>query len=144
MAQARRKEMAAVFEEACADRTEAAAADGAASGSDDQASGSGGGRRMGRRGAPGATLPTGRASEARTAAGHEDAQGLLGFGRGGKLPVGFGRPASADAGHRAGGREAEPAQAAAPAAEGTKKKQSRKKKIKKKAKSSSERASAAT
>ena len=139
MAQARRKEMAAVFEEACADRTEAAVADGAASGNDDQASGSGGGRRMGRRGAG----ATGRASEARTAAGHEDAQGLLGFGRGGKLPVGFGRPASADAGHRAGGREAEPAQAAAPAVEGsTKKKQSRKKKIKKKAKSTTERASA--
>ena len=137
MAQARRKEMAAVFEEACADRTEAAVADGAASGNDDQASGSGGGRRMGRRGAG----ATGRASEARTAAGREDAQGLLGFGRGGTLPVGFGRPASADAGHRAGGREAEPAQAAAPAAEG-KKKSTRKKKIKKKAKSSTERASA--
>jgi hypothetical protein len=55
--------------------------------------------------------------------------------------VGFGRPASADAGHRAGGREAEPAQAAAPAAE-NKKKSTRKKKIKKKAKSSTERASA--
>lgn len=137
MAQARRKEMAAVFEEACADRTEAAVADGAASGNDDQAGGSGGGRRMGRRGAG----ATGRASEARTAAGREDAQGLLGFGRGGTLPVGFGRPASADAGHRAGGREAEPAQAAAPAAE-NKKKSTRKKKIKKKAKSSTERASA--
>ena len=139
MAQARRKEMAAVFEEACADRTEAAVADGAASGNDDQASGSGGGRRMGRRGAG----ATGRASEARTAAEREDAQGLLGFGRGGTLPVGFGRPASAEAGHRAGGREAEPAQAAAPAAEG-KKKSTRKKKIKKKAKGSTERASAAT